>query len=158
LSVPHYFSVLKCFLLIFRRKIDQLSCDARSPLSEKDISCALVLLKKRHRLSARCINDIISLLRKLNVPNVPTSWYQLKKDLTEAQSSRIQTFICPECQGASTCSSECSQCSTDFNATEKPNSFFSFSIYNQIERIVYYNKDLLLTHRSYSMSMKDIRD
>ncbi|CAM4986215.1 unnamed protein product [Rotaria socialis] len=55
-------------------KIKQLSCDESNIITEKDISCALVLLKKRHCLSARCMDDIISLLRTFNVPNVPSSW------------------------------------------------------------------------------------
>ncbi|CAF4388515.1 unnamed protein product, partial [Adineta steineri] len=55
-------------------KIKNLPCDTKTTITEKDISCALVLLKKRHRLSVRCIDDIISLLRTLNGPNVPPSW------------------------------------------------------------------------------------
>ncbi|CAF4363060.1 unnamed protein product [Rotaria socialis] len=139
-------------------KIKQLSCDEPNIIMEKDISCALVLLKKRHRLSARCMDDIISLLRIFNVPNVPSSWYRLKKSLTETQLTPIQSFICSECQELSTSSASCSQCNCHFSSTNKPNYIFSFPIQNQIERILHYNKDILPTRRCYAMSMTDICD
>ncbi|CAF1407384.1 unnamed protein product [Rotaria sordida] len=146
------------FLTDAINKIKQLSCDTRPIITEKDISCALVLLKKRHRLSVHCINDIISLLRTLNVPNVPSSWYYLQKFLITTESSSIQTFICPECQEASASSTACSQCCNHFNAKAKLHSFRSFPIHKQIERILYYNKDIFPTHRSYATPLKDICD
>ncbi|CAF4318352.1 unnamed protein product, partial [Rotaria magnacalcarata] len=139
-------------------KIKQLSCDEPNIIMEKDISCALVLLKKRHRLSARCMDDIISLLRIFNVPNVPSSWYRLKKSLTETQLTPIQFFICSECQELSTSSALCFQCNCHFSSTNKPNYFFSFPIQSQTERILHYNRDILPTGRCYAMSMKDICD
>ncbi|CAF5214064.1 unnamed protein product, partial [Rotaria magnacalcarata] len=51
-------------------KIEQIKCNTSPTVTEKDIACALILLKKRHRLSARCMDDIISLLRTLSVKNV----------------------------------------------------------------------------------------
>jgi hypothetical protein len=145
-------------LLIYRNKIKQSSANAQPTVTEKDISCALVLLKKRHRLSARCIGDIVSLLRTLKVPNVPSSWYQVKKSLSSAGTNPTQTFICSECEKASTSNTVCSQCNIPFNAMNKPNYFLSFSIHNQIERIIHYNRDIFSSHRSYSMLMKDICD
>jgi hypothetical protein len=50
------------------------------------------------------------------------------------------------------------QCSNHFNDTLKPNSFLSFSIRNQIERILHYNRDVFPTNRSQAISMKHIRD
>ncbi|CAF1674104.1 unnamed protein product, partial [Rotaria magnacalcarata] len=139
-------------------KIKQLSCNEPNIITEKDISCALVLLKKRHRLSARFMDDIISLLRTFNVPNVPSSWYRLKKSLTETQLTPIQSFICSECQELSTSSALCSQCNCHFSSANKPNYFFSFPIQNQIERILHYNRDILPTRRCYAMSITDICD
>ena len=115
-------------------------------------------MKKRHRLSISCINDIISLLRTLHVQNVPSSWYNLKRNLITAYTPPIQTFICPYCQQTSTNSVTCSQCSNHFNGAIKPSSFLSFSIRNQIERILHYNRDVVSTLRSPAISMKDICD
>jgi len=145
-------------LLIYRERIEELSYNTRSIITKTDISCALILLKKRHRLSISCIDDIISFLRTLNVPNVPSNWYHLKKNLIATHIPPTQTFICPNCQETSTSSAECSQCSNHFNDTIKPNSILSFSIRNQIERILHYNRDVFRTHRSQAISMKDICD
>ncbi|CAF1484868.1 unnamed protein product [Adineta steineri] len=139
-------------------KIKNLSCDTKTTITEKDISCALVLLKKRHRLSVRCIDDIISLLRTLNVPNVPPSWYYLKKFLTSTRPMPVQTFICPECQEGSISNVVCSQCNSHFNSMKKSNYFLTFPIHSQIERILYYNRDIFTPRRSQTMCMRDICD
>ncbi|CAF4145520.1 unnamed protein product, partial [Rotaria magnacalcarata] len=80
-------------------EIEQIKCNTSSIVTEKDIACALILLKKRHRLSARSMADIISLLRTLSVKNVPSSWYKLKRTLTDTISSPVPSFICLECEG-----------------------------------------------------------
>ena len=144
--------------MICRNKVEELSFESKAPITEKDISCALILLKKRHRLSVRCIDDIISLLRKLSVPNVPSSWYYVKKRLTSARPTASQTFICPQCCRGSSTNTECSLCKSNFNRTNKPNSFLSFSIHNQIERILNYNRDVFSLHRTQTMCMRDICD
>lgn len=118
----------------------------------------MILLKKRHRLSAQCIEDIISLLKKLNVNNVPSSWYKLKQILTDTKPSSKQVFICPECECTSTNSVTCSQCNNQFNTLSKPNSFFTFPIKNQIERILQYNRDVFSGHSSTTTYLKDICD
>ncbi|CAM4819408.1 unnamed protein product [Rotaria magnacalcarata] len=138
--------------------IEQIKCNTSSTVTEKDIACALILLKKRHRLSARCMDDIISLLRTLSVKNVPSSWYKLKKILTGTISSPAPSFICPECEGISKSNVTCSQCSNRFNVMSKPNSFLSSSIKNQIERILRYNRDVFSNNVSLAASMKDICD
>ncbi|CAF2103845.1 unnamed protein product [Rotaria magnacalcarata] len=135
-----------------------MKCNTSSTVTEKDIAYALILLKKRHRLSARCMDDIISLLRTLSVKNVPSSWYKLKKILTDTISSLAPSFICPECEGISKSNVTCSQCSNRFNAMSKPNSFLSFSTKNQIERILRYNRNVFSTNVSLDASMKDICD
>ncbi|CAF4510700.1 unnamed protein product [Rotaria magnacalcarata] len=137
-------------------KIEQIKCNTSSIVTEKDIACALILLKKRHRLSACCMDDIISLLKTLSVKNVPSSWYKLKRILTDTISSPVPSFICLECEGISKSNVTCSQCSNRFNAMSKPNFFLSFSIKNQIERILRYNRNVFSTNVSVAASMQDI--
>ncbi|CAM4826035.1 unnamed protein product [Rotaria magnacalcarata] len=137
-------------------EIEQIKCNTSSIVTEKDIACALILLKKRHRLSARSMADIISLLRTLSVKNVPSSWYKLKRTLTDTISSPVPSFICLECEGISKSNVTCSQCSNRFNAMSKPNLFLSFSIKHQIERIRRYNRNVFSTNVSVAASMKNI--
>ena len=145
-------------MLTYRKRVEQLSSNTQSIIIEEDISCALILLKKRHRLSISCINDMISLLRTLKVPNVPLSWYHLKNKLIAAYTPPTKMFICPNCQEASISGAACFQCSKNFTDTAKPKYFLSFPIHNQIERVLQYNEDVFPTRRSRTRSMKDIRD
>lgn len=118
----------------------------------------MILLKKRHRLSARCIDDILMLLRTLKVKNVPSSWFEVKKGLTETNKNWIEMFICPKCQKNPNTKTICSQCDCGFDSDSKPKSFLSFSIREQLNRIINNNQDLFLTIRHLRSGLTDISD
>ena len=94
----------------------------------------------------------------LNVKNVSGSHYKLKQALIDTKPLSTQVFICPDCESTFTSNAICSQCSNHLSTISKPNSFFYFSIKNQIERILQYNKDISSTHPASAVSMRDIQD
>ena len=61
------FSLIRLTTTADDSEVDE-NCITHDDISAADIASALVLLKKKHRLSVNCINDIIHLLKSLNVP------------------------------------------------------------------------------------------
>lgn len=115
-----------------------------------------MLLKKRHRLSTKCIDDILGLLNSLDVRNTPSSWHTVKKLLNESKPTSINCCICPACSQHSVNRQVCSNCSTSQN--ERVPSFQSFSITEQIEKIIVNNDDLDFFYDSQSTALRDVRD
>ncbi|CAF1478379.1 unnamed protein product [Adineta steineri] len=144
--------------------------DARArPIEKIDIAAALISIKTRHSLSAVCVNDICLLLKLLNVPNAPHSWFHVKQAFNNSSIvllSRNQKWICSACKNASndmfTCSND--SCKWLFAPPAPiPNYFYTFDILEQISLILATTDDLILpictkrTHNSM-LSMKDIVD
>lgn len=146
--------------IVHREKIEQSTNNIRTDIFESDIACALILLKKRHRLSARCIDDILGLFQKLDVKNVPKSWYRLKKSFLASEEDPMELYICPSCEVYSTTSNICSECQHRQAFSSERKSFFSFSIAGQLKRIINSNKDILFSGRLDHLpgTMKDICD
>ena len=71
--------------------------DIREDISSNDIASTLVMLKKKHRLSTKCIDDIIRLLKVLGVHKTPSSWHRAKQLLIKSKPNSINHFICPVC-------------------------------------------------------------
>jgi hypothetical protein len=134
-----------------------------------DLAAALIALKNRHSLSARCINDICSLLCILNVPDAPRSWFHVTKAFNKSFTSPLDRklcWICPSCKKASDDSFICSHanCSWCFAPpAPMPTCFYTFNIIEQLSSILITTNDLYLsTHTkdaSHPMfSMRDIVD
>ena len=130
--------------------------DLRDEISACDIATALVLLKKRHRLSTKCIDDIICLLHSLDVRNTPSSWHKLKRLLSESKPTSINCFICPACSKTTANEQKCTNCST-IHKNRLP-SFQSFSITEQIEKIIINNNDIDLLYNPESTTLRDLHD
>ena len=130
--------------------------EIRDQVSAKDIAAALVLLKKQHRLSTKCLDDIIALLKVLRVNNTPSSWHKAKRLLSESEPNSITHFVCPVCNVTTDNERQCTNCSSTH--TCKLPSFRSFSITEQIENIIINNDDIDLLYQSKPTALRDLRD
>lgn len=128
----------------------------RDDICAADIASALILLKKKHRLSINCISDIIHLLKSLNVPQTPSSWYKVKRLLSESKPVSKEYFICSTCNQAINKKEHCSSCSV--NNRSRIQSFHSFSIIEQIQYILLNNKNLDLCYINKKNTMSDVID
>ncbi|CAF1391075.1 unnamed protein product [Rotaria sordida] len=90
---------------------DFLSDESSQTPPEKDIAAALVLLKIRHRISTKGIDDLCKLLKMLKMSKAPKSFYRIKRLLLpnpSAPTSEFVTYICPVCCEATTSLDHCS--------------------------------------------------
>ncbi|CAF3872548.1 unnamed protein product [Rotaria magnacalcarata] len=77
-----------------------LFADSSQTPTQKEIAAALVLLKIRHRISTKGINDLCKLLKLMKMPNCPINFYRVKRLLlpnASASPSSLTTYICPVC-------------------------------------------------------------
>ena len=128
----------------------------RDEIDAKDIAASLVLLKRKHNLSVNCVNDIIDLLKSLRVSNIPSSWYKVKRLLTESKATCNEYLICPVCDRSMRRRSPCRNCPTDHSI--KLQSFYLFSITDQLQSILINNPNLDFLRNSKRSSMRDIHD
>lgn len=128
----------------------------RDSINATDIATALILLKNQHRLSTKCIDDIIKLLKNLHVPNTPSSWYNVKRLIIETKPQSTKYFICSICDNLITNEGYCQFCSTTHH--NKLPSFLSFSVANQLENILAYNDQIDLLHQNKDLLIHDIVD
>ena len=135
---------------------NEIQFDIRDEISAKDIAVALVLLKKQHRLSTKCVDDIISLLKVFGVCNTPSSWYEVKRLLSESKPTSTNHFICPVCSNTTANEQKCTKCSSTH--AHRLSSFWSFSITEQIEKILTNNHDIDPLYTSRTTALRDIRD
>ncbi|CAF1528663.1 unnamed protein product [Adineta ricciae] len=124
--------------------------------NETDIASALILLKKKHRLSTTCIKDIILLFKSLNVPNTPSSWHKVKHLLGKYKPKSTKYYICSVCNQSTTNEKYCQFCSTNHNV--KLQSFIIFSIKDQLENILMNSCDIDLCYRRKDSLIRDVRD
>ena len=129
------------------------TCDE---VTETDIASTLVLLKKKHRLSVHCVNDIISFLKILKVPNTPSSWYKVKRLLNDCKPTSTEYFICPVCNQITNNNKQYTNCST--NHHEELQSFRSFSIQEQLQSVLLNNTNIDLSYTNDDLIMRDIHD
>ena len=128
----------------------------RDNITETDIATGLVLLKRKHHLSTNCINDIIDLLKNLHVPNTPSSWYKVKRLLTDFKAISREYSMCSVCNKSMTNKAHCPHCSTDHSSHLQ--SFHIFSVIDQLQNILINNQNIDLLYQNNSVSMRDIRD
>jgi hypothetical protein len=133
-----------------------ISLRTRDNITETDIATSLVLLKRKHHLSTNCIDDIIDLLKSLRVPNTPSSWYKVKRLLTDSKPISSEYSICSVCEKSMTNKAHCSHCSTDHSS--RLQSFHIFSVTDQLQNILLNGCNLDLLYQNNSLSMRDMRD
>lgn len=100
-----------------------------------------------------CISDICSLLFILNVPNIPRSWFHVKKAFNESTATSLDRtimWICPICKKASDNKLICSNrdCNRRFAPpAPMPNYFYTFNIIEQLSSILATTTDLQFPQR-----------
>lgn len=130
-------------------------------VSPADIACALVLFKRRFRLSISCMNHLLKLLPHIPPKLAPSSWHVVKGLLQKNNiiSPPLTTFICSTCSQASSNSSICSMCGASGDLSLSRTFFQNFSISDQLHRIISRNYEYLnFQNKSTGNIMKDIRD
>jgi hypothetical protein len=144
----------------FRHEIES-SCQPRgSRIEAIDLSVALIILKARHRLSNRCLSDILNLLRILRVRHVPSSWWMCKKLVREKSIGHLRAkkrSICSSCNEMSEDVNCCSQCQfiyDDIVPAPSISIFYHFDISLQLESILLNTRDLVF--RDLSVPPTDI--
>ena len=137
-------------MLFSSREIEQSMKYQSSDVKAIDISTALLLLKSRHRLSNKCMSDILSLLHVLRVPNVPKSWWLCKKLIREnchAHQVPQKRSVCPRCKKASKNIESCEFCKLDYSMILPPlstvSTFYYFDIKSQLECILLNSSDII---------------
>lgn len=128
----------------------------RNEISAEDIAASLVLLKRKHRLSINCINDIIHLLKNLQVSNTPSSWYKVKRLLTASKATSKEYSICSVCNATKTDKENCPNCAADHSMSRQR--FHIFSITEQLQQILINNPNIDLLYQNSSTTMSDIHD
>jgi hypothetical protein len=143
-------SVRKLNLFYFRRhEIEKSSETKGSRMGAIDISVALIILKARHRLSNKCLSDILKLLQILRVPHLPSSWWACKKLACDKSSGHLRTkkrSICPSCEKTSEEVNNCNQCDLVYDTIIPKQSipiFYLFNISLQLKSILLHTPDLV---------------
>ena len=104
-----------------------------------------MMVKKRHKCTNSLMTDFLKLLRILNVPHVPTSWYKVKQLIQRTQkvpddNDLIEStlYFCPECEEQSNEPNRCTNanCSSAINPSIYPHSFMVMNIRKQTEHIL----------------------
>ena len=130
-------------------------------ISAVDLACALVLFKRRFRLSISCMNHLLKLLPHIPQNISPTSWSALKTLLRNSVvlSPTVTTFLCSKCREPTSSSLLCSACGVTIDPVPSLLSFQNFNISDQLHRIVATNHRFMeLDKRSDEESMRDVRD
>jgi hypothetical protein len=130
-------------------------------VSPIDVACALVLFKRRYRLSISCINHLLRLLPRIPHASIPTSWFALKMLLQNntISSPPLITFVCSTCSKPSSSRSICSECGVVISSSSSFTSFQNFNVSDQLHRIISTNYQYMnLNNKSTEESMRDICD
>ncbi|CAF1366154.1 unnamed protein product [Adineta ricciae] len=128
------------------------------------IAVALIALKSRHRLSNKCIDDILSLLGLLGI-DVPSSYKALCTVLRKRSSTHLNPSkytICPHCDNLSSALYECTTCGVKYAPIlpSKIPLFYTYSISQQLKAILATSPDLSLVNNNCPRNefMRDITD
>ncbi|CAF4181116.1 unnamed protein product [Rotaria magnacalcarata] len=148
------------------REIENSSNNSGRRVEAIDISAALLILKARHRLSNRCLSDILKLLRILRVANVPTSLWKCRKLVNTQSNSHLHMktqSICPSCKDTSSEVNRCTKCHITYQTiltTSSITIFYHFGIGSQLESILLHTPDLVFQNFSSppAKRMRDIVD
>ncbi|CAF4840678.1 unnamed protein product [Rotaria sp. Silwood1] len=148
------------------RQIENSSNNSGRRVEAIDISAALLILKARHRLSNRCLSDILKLLRILRVANVPTSLWKSRKLVNTQSNSHLhmkKQSICPSCKDTSSEVNRCTKCHITYQTiltTSSISIFYRFDIGSQLESILLHTPDLVFQNflSPPSKRMRDIVD
>ncbi|CAF1661149.1 unnamed protein product [Rotaria magnacalcarata] len=132
----------------------------RDPV-EKEIAAALVLLKVRHRISTKGMDDICKLLKILKTPNAPLNFSRIKRLFFRNSSPTLSSsisFICSACCDASTSSNHCNNinCSQHASYQTPPLQYFKLSILQQLREILACEQDLNFEHQKQPSLNSDL--
>jgi hypothetical protein len=128
------------------------------------IATALIALKSRHRLSNKCIEDILALFRLFGI-NAPSSYKVLCTLLRKRSSTHLNPSIhtiCPHCEKLSSEIHKCTTCGANYAPILPLNIplFYTFDISRQLKAILATSQELLLQNNGdfRKKMMKDISD
>jgi hypothetical protein len=107
----------------------------------KEISTVLALFRHRHNLSKSCINDLCDLLRSFGIPNVPTDFRTIERNMMFNKENVLQSkryIVCAECGNKGTSSSKCEnvKCKSSTRFTSTPTTLCTFKILPQLTSIL----------------------
>ncbi|CAF1058637.1 unnamed protein product, partial [Didymodactylos carnosus] len=123
------------------------SLTTKKAISKIDIAIALIILKSRHKLSQKAIDDFCLMLHVLKVQLCPRS-YRAAKRLVERRSIANllvkQKSLCPQCGKSSSSITNCDDgtCSLNEGYIEKPLTYLQFPIEQQIREILLTEKKI----------------
>ena len=135
--------------------------NSKRMVSPMDVACALVLFKRRYRLSISCINHLLKLLPNIPHNCIPKSFSALKTLMQQKAilSLPIISHICTSCSKISLTNSTCSEYGFSFDSSSSAISFRNFNIADQLSRIISSNYRIMnLNKKSTGETMKDICD
>ena len=129
-----------------------------------DIATALIALKSRHRLSNKCIDDILALIRLLGI-NIPSSYKALCTLLRKRSNTHLNPSthtICPHCEKLSSELHRCTTCDANYSPILPLNIplFYTYDISRQLEAVLATSQELLLQNKGTfrRKTMRDITD
>ncbi|CAF3619678.1 unnamed protein product [Rotaria socialis] len=132
--------------------------------AEKDIAAALVLLKLRHRISNKGINDLCKLLKIMKTPNTPANFSRVKRLFLPNSSptpSSLITYICSICCEISTSSHNCNNvnCNQHSCFHTAPLNYLRLPILPQLREILAHAKELnFQQQREFSPDIEMMND
>ncbi|CAF1607895.1 unnamed protein product [Rotaria magnacalcarata] len=132
--------------------------------AEKDIAAALVLLKLRHRISNKGINDLCKLLKIMKTPNTPANFSRVKRLFLPNSSPTpfsLITYICSICCEISTSSHNCDNvnCNQHSCFHTAPLNYLRLPILPQLREILAHAKELnFQQQREFSPDIEMMND
>ena len=137
------------------------SMNTKRLVSPLDVACALVLFKRRHRLSISCINHLVKLLASIPRNCISESWSILKILLQQKAilSPSVVSYICTSCSKILSTNLIWSECRFPFDSSSSTIGFRNFNTIDQLSSIISTNYHFMnLNKRFTSDVMKDICD
>ncbi|CAF1432883.1 unnamed protein product, partial [Rotaria sordida] len=129
--------------------------------TEREIAAALVLLKVRHRVSNKCIDNLCKLLKLLKTTNCPINFSRVKRLFLPNSSplpSSMITYLCPICCELSSSSGHCSNtsCTQHSSFTQSPFHYLRLPILPQLREILYNTCSINFEQQQRFSSSNDI--
>ena len=127
--------------------------------SRKELAAAIVVLKNRHRMSIKCVDDLCQLMRVLKIPSFPTRFKGISRLLLSDESTPsapVESIImCPSCCSISISSSHCDnvECNHHRSYSLPPFTFMTIPILSQLRDILARTSNLNFGHQKQTLTI-----